>query len=48
LNKKLCLKKYLISYINEYFNIDMSNNLNTNINTFNSFVGIPGIDISLN
>lgn len=30
------------------FNIDMSNNLNTNINTFNSFVGIPGIDISLN
>jgi hypothetical protein len=27
------------------FNIDMSNNLNTNIN---SFVGIPGIDISLN
>ena len=30
------------------FNIDMSNNLNTNINSFNSFVGIPGIDISLN
>lgn len=27
------------------FNIDSSNNLNTNIN---SFVGIPGIDISLN
>jgi|UniRef100_A0A6C0CXH3 hypothetical protein len=27
------------------FNIDLSNNLNTNIN---SFVGIPGIDISLN
>lgn len=27
------------------FNIDLSNNLNTNIN---SFVGIPGIDMSLN